>query len=313
MNYRSLADLARCVRNNLQSIPRDVDLIVGIPRSGMLAGSIVSLLLNIPIVDLNSFIENRPIQGGARARYARGKISYPQEASNPLFFDDSIGSGAALAQVKAVLAQHFPEKLFRFAVIYATPEKARDVDIFFEKIPVPRIFEWNVMHHSILERSCVDIDGILCSDPTSHQNDDGVRYQHFLDTAAPLVIPTREIGNLVTSRLEKYRDATVRWMDAHQVVFHQLHMLDLPSASERRRLGVHGSFKAGVYKSIADAPLFIESERDQASEIARLSGKPVLCPTTQELFTPNVSLVHAQAKVTAFRIRLTRRFKRLLP
>ena len=48
----------------------------------------------------------------------------------------------------------------------------------------------------------MDIDGVLCADPTPEENDDGEKYRHFLLNAPPLFIPKVTIGTLVTSRLE---------------------------------------------------------------------------------------------------------------
>ena len=47
MNYRSLNDLSRLSTAGACQIPNDVELVVGIPRSGMLAASIIALKLNI--------------------------------------------------------------------------------------------------------------------------------------------------------------------------------------------------------------------------------------------------------------------------
>ena len=46
------------------------------------------------------------------------------------------------------------------------------------------------MHHSFLNDSCLDIDGVLCRDPSPEENDDGPRYEKFLTETNPLVIPT---------------------------------------------------------------------------------------------------------------------------
>lgn len=56
MNFRTIGDLNSVIYKNLQKIPQDIDLVVGIPRSGMLAGSIISLLLNEPLADFNSLL-----------------------------------------------------------------------------------------------------------------------------------------------------------------------------------------------------------------------------------------------------------------
>ena len=48
MNYRSFADMNNDLVRNLARFPHDVDLIVGIPRSGMLPANLLALYLNKP-------------------------------------------------------------------------------------------------------------------------------------------------------------------------------------------------------------------------------------------------------------------------
>ena len=72
-----------------------------------------------------------------------------------------------------------------FLAVYGPRATHPDADLVLEVVPHPRVFEWNVMHHRVLENSCVDIDGTLCHDPTSEENDDGERYDAFLAPARP--------------------------------------------------------------------------------------------------------------------------------
>ena len=122
----------------------------------------------------------------------------------------------------------------------------------------------------------------LCVDPTAEENDDGEKYRRFILNARPLFVPNDKVKALVTSRLEKYRPETERWLAENGVKYEKLYMLDLPSREERIRRGAHASFKAEIYKKLKDAHLFIESNPLQAAEIRRLSGKPVICTETDE-------------------------------
>ncbi|TIR64593.1 MAG: phosphoribosyltransferase, partial [Mesorhizobium sp.] len=175
---------------------------------------------------------------------------------------------------------------FVYAAVFGLLSQHNETDIVFEVVPHPRMFQWNFMHHVFLEQCCVDIDGVLCLDPTADENDDGPAYEKFLTEARPLLGPTRKIGWLVTSRLEKYRKLTEAWLAKHEIKYDHLVMLDLPSKAERQRLGAHGSFKAEFYRK-SDAILFIESEHEQAIKIAKLSGKPVLCVETNIVSFPD--------------------------
>jgi uncharacterized HAD superfamily protein/hypoxanthine phosphoribosyltransferase len=323
MEYRSLADLSSLITRKLHLVPADVDLVVGIPRSGILPAITIALMLNLRYADLDRFLDGR-LAGAGSTKHHAGLIGAIAEARHVLVIDDSLNRGHAMREVRARL-EHLGETVrFTFAAAYVVPDGKDEVDIAFEIVPLPRIFEWNFIHHVYLEHACVDIDGVLCLDPRKDENDDGASYLRFLASATPLYRPTRRLGCLVTSRLEKYRPATEAWLDSHGVTYDKLVMLDLPSAKERQRLSVHGRFKGEIYRD-SKAMLFIESEQSQAIEIARISGKPVLSIERQEMVYPG-SFAATVQKVRNFDVNakmsdspltnreaLKRRMQRVLP
>jgi orotate phosphoribosyltransferase len=208
-----------------------------------------------------------------------------------------------MSHAKERIASSRPEStdIVRFAAVYVHPEEKHQVDIWCEEIP-RRVFEWNIMNHAILSASCMDIDGVLCRDPTTAENDDGPEYERFIRTVSPLRIPSFEVGWLVTSRLEKYRALTEEWLALHAVPYRQLVMLDMTSKAERIAAGCHSRFKAGVYDETR-AALFIESDPRQARDIAIKCRKPVYCVKTREM------IYHDDASTLAGR---DRRWGRLL-
>ena len=167
-------------------------------------------------------------------------------------------------------------------------------------------------HREFCARSCFDLDGVLCIDPTDAENDDGRRYQEFLRTVPCLVVPTLPLAHIVTSRLERYRPETEAWLKEKGIQYRHLHMLDLPSAEERRRLRAHSSFTADVYSRV-EADLFVVSNPEQAWMIARLSGKPALDYTNRQLISPDgLALVTLQQKQKYVRRRAFNRLKRMV-
>ena len=57
MNYKTFNDLSVDIKNNLHKIHvGNYDLVVGIPRSGMMAAYVIGLYLNINVTDINSLI-----------------------------------------------------------------------------------------------------------------------------------------------------------------------------------------------------------------------------------------------------------------
>jgi uncharacterized HAD superfamily protein/hypoxanthine phosphoribosyltransferase len=285
MNYRSLNDLSRLSTECASKIPSDVDLVVGIPRSGMLVASIVALKQNLPLTDLYSFLRNDELKKGSTRTYKHTELIKPRDAKKILLVDDSISSArsmrAAEEQVRAVY-----EGTVATMAVFAERHNRHHVDMYLELVEQPRVFEWNIMHHPFLTQACLDIDGVLCVDPTIEENDDGPNYRDFLRCTRPLFIPSVKVGHLVTSRLEKYRAETEEWLQRNDVQYGTLHMLNLPTAEERRRLNIHHKFKAEVYANQPLTRLFVESEVRQAVEIMKLSGKPVYCIETNEMFVP---------------------------
>lgn len=287
MNYRSLADMYDALTMGLGKLPDDIDLVVGIPRSGLIPANFLCLMLNLPMTDIEGLIERRVLAAG---RTRRGEAVNKQfdDMKNILIIDDSVFHGNSVRAVKQRLESELSGRDYKitYCAVFGPKAEHPDVDVVFEAVPQPRVFQWNLFHHGLLQDCCVDIDGVLCLDPTPEQNDDGEKYREFLLNAVPLNRPTKPIGHLVTSRLEKYRPETEAWLKKWGIEYKSLNMLDLPTKEARQKANAHGSFKAEVYRQ-KNSMLFIESEHGQAEDIARLSGMPVLCVESQHVFTPN--------------------------
>lgn len=313
MDYRSYADLTRTLTEGLPKVPEDVDLVVAIPRSGIIPATVIALGRNLPLTDIDGLLNNRILPGGHTRPFRKMPTSVT-ECRHALVVDDSIYTGDTLDVIRRRIAAAGLSLKVTYAAVYATRASASKVDLYFDICPFPRMFEWNYMHHHSLGEACVDIDGVLCFDPTPEENDDGPRYREFLRNARPLNLPSRPLWHLVTSRLEKYRPETEEWLARHGVQYKRLSMIDLPDAATRRRLGAHATFKGDVYRADADARIFIESEAGQAPVIAERAGKPVLCVGTRTLFKPGSFNPHTvSANASRVRRRLVRLVRSIIP
>lgn len=277
MNIITVAELNQDIVNGLCKIPMDIDVIVGVPRSGMLIAALIALHMNKPLTDIDSYVNGKLYESG-HTKNISANIDSVSLVKKILIVEDSSYSGRSIKEAKAKVSSindNSVEKIF-FAA-YVTREAADNVDIYFRIVNPPRVFEWNFMHNTLLERACVDIDGVLCEDPTKEENDDGEKYTNFILNARPKYIPTRKIGWIVTSRLEKYREQTEIWLKKYGIEYDHLVMMNVATAEERQRLGNHARFKAEVFKKESSAIWFVESEKRQAKEIAEISGKDVFC------------------------------------
>lgn len=276
VQFRSIAQLNRTILLSISKFPKDIDIIVGVPRSGMLPANLLALYMNKPYTDIESFLEGKVYACGYRGNYIKD-----HKIRNVLVIDDSVSSGSAIRKAKSKL-----EGLaynFLFAAVYVRNSSKSEVDIFCEVVDGLRVFEWNLFHHEmILSRSCMDIDGVLCRDPYPEENDDGANYIKFLSTVDPRFIPTVKINTLVTCRLEKYRKETEIWLNKNDIKYDRLVMLNMNSAYERRIWGKYGEYKAEIYKDPYYI-FFIESSLREARIIRDNTGKSVFCTETMNI------------------------------
>ena len=276
-NFKRYEDLNKDIKNNLYKIPHDIDLIVGIPRSGMLAAYMIGFLKNLQVISITEFVNGLFEKIGERPLNNIGK--------NILVVDDSCCYGNAIKKCKNLLSPYSNDFNIKYLVVYSNPETESIADISLLNCSLPRMFQWNYLNHVNIENSCFDLDGVLCNDPTAEENDDGENYIKFLKNAVPMFIPKYKIHAIVTCRLEKYRSYTEKWLQENNVKYDKLYMLDLPDAITRRKKNIHAKFKANIYKKLKNTNFFYESDYNQAKEIFELTGKPVLCVKEDIMFS----------------------------
>lgn len=293
IEYRSIADMNNLIIRNLHKFPHDIDLVVGIPRSGMLPANLLALYLNKPFTDIDSFVEGRIYGSGERGRFI--DITSYKKA---IILDDSINSGGSLRKAQIKLSGISSNYKLIYAAVFATSESKSMVDVWCEVIDLPRIFQWNFFHHKVfIPYSCMDIDGVLCQNPPI--DDDGEQYIDYITHAIPYFIPTVEIDTLVSCRLEKYRPQTEAWLAKHGIKYKHLIMLNLPSKDERLKWGKHGEYKGEVYKK-SHNKLFIESSLAEAQVICKVSKKQVFCTENFEMLYYNEFIDKTGQKLNDF-------------
>lgn len=62
--YITYSDMISTIRANLWRIPHDIDVIIGVPRSGLLAATIISEYLGINIATVDDILNGKIIKGG---------------------------------------------------------------------------------------------------------------------------------------------------------------------------------------------------------------------------------------------------------
>jgi hypothetical protein len=75
-------------------------------------------------------------------------------------------TGNSARKTKAKITEAGLPAAFVFCCVYGPGSSAGLVDALLEPAPQPRIYQRKLMHPAIASDACLDIDGVLCRDPT---------------------------------------------------------------------------------------------------------------------------------------------------
>ena len=274
----SFSDLHKAIQSNLHLIPRNVDLIVAIPRSGLLPGMHVATSLNLPLITLGELQGQDFLEQRFTARKYLSLRSYPK---NVLVIDDSSNTGSRINQAREIISKKWPSAKVSSFTVFKAKNSSFSPDYWIISSDTPRVFAWNMFNHNQLTGEiAIDLDGILCPDPTSQENDDGDKYLNFIQNTTLKVSPLFAVKAIVTGRLEKYRKPTEKWLQKNGVQYGELVMNDAPDALFRRTKKFVTDF--GEVDQISDFKsqalirikplLFVESNLNQAMNITKLTS-----------------------------------------
>jgi len=261
-------------RDVLGLIPRlpAVDAVVGVPRSGMLPATMLAVALHVPLAQVE---DNGELLTRAGSRLCETGTAW----DHVLVIDDACYHGAFVERYRALREHHDVTT----ACVYGGPETHKRVDVVGRVAERPRVFSWNLLNNSLAKSFCCDLDGVLCRDPSEAENDDGEAYREFVRTAEPLLRAQFPLHAIVTSRLEKWRSETEAWLRKHEIEYEHLVMAPYAGKAERQRANRYADDKADYYAATS-CHAFIESSYRQALHIAELTGRAVICPTTDTGF-----------------------------
>lgn len=276
MNFKTYADLINDIKKNLFLIKsKDFDLVVGIPRSGMVPAYMISLELNIDCTSLPSFLKNVELTRG-KTRNSRYNLSYAWDASKILLVDDSIASGGSLQSSMEKIPPELKSKITTLA-IYSSIKKRTDVDFYFSYVPNQRIFEWNIFHHPGLSLSCLDIDDLLIDLPKGFYSYNDEQQGNYFKSVIPNIFPSLKLHTLITNLGEKHKIHLEDFLQRNKILYHQIIFLDK----------VAGSYydKAKYYKN-NKLILFLTKDSIQSQNICNISAKPVYSLMDNKIYNP---------------------------
>ena len=260
----------------------EFDAVCGISRSGLLPASMIAMLRNIRMVDLDQLIQNPDTAVANAPLRSNNPLLRKPVGNRVLIVDDSSSyHGVTVTDLREKLANR---KDTFFGAVYGSPGSNK-LDFCYKEIPHPRMFEWNFKRNFLLGQCLLDMDGVICKDYVNRrpETDRDPEFYEHLKNVQPLYLPGHKVLGIVTSRLERYREETEDWLKRHGVSYGYLKMNPSSSPEERRMLCNHAEHKAKAYKDEPKAIAFIESSFSQAKAIFQLTFKPVICTDTMTL------------------------------
>jgi len=285
----SYSDLHSLIQKNLYRIPKDIDLVIGIPRSGLMPAAHIATSLNLPLQTLNDV--SRKLS--AKDHFTSRPIRIAEQFRHVLIVDDTSNSGLRLTQAHNFVTERYKGVKITTLAICSALNQAYSPDIAFCSSLVPRIFAWNIFNHpGMTPGIAIDLDGILCIDPSPEQNDDGDKYLEFIRHTELKMSPSMQVLAIITGRLEKYRSETEEWLHRNSIQYLHLYMNDAPTAhfrrTERYQIGnllvdQISEFKSRVLSTL-NPPLFVESNLEQAVNIHKITGTNTYAFDSDEYF-----------------------------
>lgn len=294
--YRTYDQFVRDIADNLYKVPRNIDLVLAIPRSGLIPATMISQYLNINTMVVQRFCELVEAGKDIKTEFYHGRrpCDDKREIKNVLVVDDTIYNGSSKLKWKERFNQDcYKDYKFTFLAVYE--EGFSDYfkcDITLKDIKWSSylsdlhmcLYEWNIFSHgNTMSSFAFDIDGVVCIDPPDERNTE--EYIKYIKNPIPYHIPevTQAKTTFITYRLNKYRPETSEFLGRMGLAGCQLYMNSATSYEERAKVPPY-LYKAQVYGSLEHLKLFIESNDDEAKLIAQISGKPVYCVESNRIY-----------------------------
>lgn len=261
-----------------KKIPNNFDAIVGIPRNGLLIANVLASAMGKPLSTPDSFVQNQ-------VWYSKDGV-LPKKYHRILLVEDAIDLGRALEKAEEQLHAYDKDIEIKKASLFVSSRAKEKVDYYYASLKGnSTIFEWNLLTATgpVFGKLAVDMDGVLCLDCPSEVDADDDSYGKWIENVEPFLIPAFHVDAIVTSRLEKYRPQTEKWLKANGVKYGQLIMLNLPDKTQRTysKIVEHKVNSVGLIKP----NWFWESSLLEAKAINKHAKIPVLCTQKMKMIT----------------------------
>lgn len=282
--YITYNDMIKDINENIWKIPKDIDGVIAVPRSGVIPAIIIAMYFHIPLTTVDIFLNSKaPYEaftsfGGGLRFYQT--IKKDKELKKFLVIDDTYASGNSMKKTKEKL------KNFNYDFVYSSmylEGKKEDGILCLKDLSDLKsiskigfnLYEWNIFCHFLEHKFLFDIDGFIFYEPPLDTNIE--KYEAYIKNPI-LKHKVIDTGNLpidfLTYRLVKYQKETIESLVSNGINVGKIYMYNAQTIEERNKIPSY-LFKASFYKSHDEYLLYVESDDYQAKMIHNISGKPV--------------------------------------
>ena len=262
MSFKSYEIISNYIFNNLYKIPENIDLVVGIDRSGMIIALMIANYLHKKVVSFDEFIDDN---------------FNIDNIKNVLITDDIISKGIAITQTKnkIKLSDKLNSLNIKFLAVYSCTQdvKVSDVVMGYNNT----WFQFCLFYNGSMSNvSMYQIQGNLCRKPTQEEMQNEEKYLDYINNVKPYQRPNaRNYSCIITNRPEKYRKQTQEWLKKYNYRYNKLIMIP-QNISDKIK------YKGQIYKNSSEK-LYISNDEKQSIEINKISNKQVLCTQTMQI------------------------------
>jgi orotate phosphoribosyltransferase/uncharacterized HAD superfamily protein len=256
----------------LKTLPNQFDVVIGIPRAGVMIANAISLQFCIPWSLPSCFLENKQV--------FYSSILKTPEIERVLIVEDCISQGREINEVKAAIKAKYPDLTVKTGSLLVNTANESVVDYYYRNVEKKAIETvWDLL--KLDKNYVVDMDGVLNYNPSDKDTASVDSYLQFIENAQPYLLLRSKIDTIVTARPEWARKPTERWLRKHKVQYNKLVMLE--------GHGLTPPFEAAVAHKIStlkytQPEIFWESDYNQAKMIHKKTGIKVLCTDNMCLF-----------------------------
>lgn len=178
MTFFSVNDGVQACNQWAQILPNDFDVIIGIPRAGLMFANIIACKFGRPLSTPDNFL--------------RGELWFshdspmPSEVKKVLIVEDSVGFGKQITAVTKKIKAAYPDLEVETAGLFVIPQSKNLVDYSYAVKREPNLFEWNILTATWSWGDVVSaLDGVICSAPTADWKDSPKELANHIQNAKP--------------------------------------------------------------------------------------------------------------------------------